>query len=580
MLSPDHLEAAGDAVAAVYTDMEAKMLDHLTGALIGGAPLTERTTTELLLLSQTHDAQLREIVDEYRPLIDEAVLQTAEEFLRASDEDDMARAGGTPKFPQAVEATVAGMATVLARDNLDMVQGAKTAFLEASIEAVTKTNSGLFTAEQAIHGAVRKLERDGISIISYRNAKTGIQTVQNKVDVAVRRHVRTQIAQDSGRLTMERMEELDVQLVEVTSHEGSRPSHQAWEGRCYSLKGDITIGGVRYKDFYSSTGYGHVDGLLGANCRHSFGPYRHGTPRAYHPNPQSPTGLSNDEIYELTQKQRYLEREIRADKRELRGMQQLYKANPTPGNLSAAMAAKRKLSDRQAAMRQLINEANAKAKPGTHVLTRNARREWAGDMPKKSASMSSMKHNEPLVKIPKNGNALTVSPKVNTKAYHDAFEALPLPKGVTQSAYEQAGRILQKTSGTQYEHLVAINARTGALLTDNLDMPAKNRRTGFTKKQYDRVASCSEGAILVHNHPQSRPPSFQDVMTAASEPKVKGSIVVGHDGSMWYFSANGVKIADELSRLYNSYKDVIGDRAESRAVKDLIDRGIIEWRRA
>lgn len=382
MLSPEYLDMAGDAVAAVYTDIEARMLDHLVDALVNGRPLTEMTTTELLLLSQTHDAQLRRLIAENQARIDEAVLRTAEEFLRASDEDDIARAGGAPKFPQAIEATVVGMATVLARDNLDMVTGAKTAFLEASIEAVTKTNSGLFTAERAIHGAVRKLERDGISIISYRNAKTGVQTVRNKVDVAVRRHVRTQIAQDSSRLTMERIDELGVELVEVTSHEGARPTHQAWEGRCYSLKGDVVVGGVRYRDFYSATGYGQVDGLLGANCRHSFGPYRHGAPRAYHPNPQHPSGLSNDEIYELSQKQRYLEREIRADKREVRGMQQLHEALGTPSSLADLNKAKQSLRDRQTAMRELITEANAKAKPGTHVLTRNPRREWAGDMPK------------------------------------------------------------------------------------------------------------------------------------------------------------------------------------------------------
>lgn len=34
MLSPEQIETAGDAVAAVYNDIEAKMLDHLVIALI------------------------------------------------------------------------------------------------------------------------------------------------------------------------------------------------------------------------------------------------------------------------------------------------------------------------------------------------------------------------------------------------------------------------------------------------------------------------------------------------------------------------------------------------------------------
>lgn len=244
------------------------------------------------------------------------------------------------------------------------------------------TNSGLCTSEQAIHRAVRQLERDGIPIITYRNAKTGVQTVQNKIDVAVRRHVRTQIAQDSGRMTMGRLEGLDIALVEVSSHCGARPSHQAWEGRVYSLHGDVTIEGTRYADFRSATGYLSVDGLLGANCRHSFGPYRHGAPRAYHPDPKHPSGLSNDEVDELTQKQRYCEQRIREAKRELRGAQQIYEKERSIPSLAAVERSRAQLRDRQAAIRELIEEANAKCKPGTRVLTRKPNREWAGDMPK------------------------------------------------------------------------------------------------------------------------------------------------------------------------------------------------------
>lgn len=382
MLSPDQLQEAGDKVAAVYTDIEAQLLDHLVDALVNGDPLDQRNATALALLSQTHTQTLQNIIDENRAAIDAAVLETAESFLKASDDDDIERAGGEPKAPRQITATVAGIAEILERDNLDMVEGAKQAFLTASIEAVTKVNAGAATTERALHQAVRRLERDGISIVSYRNTETGVQTVRNKIDVAVRRHIRTQIAQDGARMTMERMEELDVALVEVSSHYDSRPEHAAWQGRCYSLKGEITIGSTRYPDFYQDTQYGSVTGLMGANCRHSFGPYRHGTKRAYEPNPKHPSGVSGNEIYKMEQKQRYLERQIRADKRDLRGAQQLYEADKSTENLDAVMKAKDQLRQRQAAMKEFIKECNAKGKPGTTILTRRPNREWAGDMPK------------------------------------------------------------------------------------------------------------------------------------------------------------------------------------------------------
>lgn len=383
MLSPDLLEAAGDSVAAVYNDIEARMLTHLVSSLISIENLDQQTATELNLLAQTHTAQLRGYLEDEAELISGEVRATAERLLRASDEDDLKRVGaGGPMWPQQVGATVEGVARILERDNLQMVEGAKQAFLSASIEAVTRVNTGTMTTERALHAAVRKLERGGIPIITYQNRETGTVTVENKVDVAVRRHIRTQIAQDGARMTLERIERDGIDLVEVSSHEDSRPSHAAWQGQVYSLRGEIEIDGHRYRDFYEATRYGQVDGLLGANCRHSFGPYRHGAPRAYEQSPEHPSGLSGAEVYELEQTQRHLERRIREAKREVRGAQQVYEKTGGLESRSALLKAQAKLKTSQSAMRDLIKEANAKAKPGTTVLTRRPNREWAGDMPK------------------------------------------------------------------------------------------------------------------------------------------------------------------------------------------------------
>lgn len=388
MLSPEQIEAAGDAVAAVYNDIEAQMLDHLVNNLLTGDYLTQKSLTAITLISQTNEAELWKILRANKGAIDAAVYDAVVKALSASDFDDIARIGGTPAYPQQVTATIAGVAEILSRDNLQMIEGAKKAFLDASIEAITRVNTGAMTTEKALHAAVRELEKKGIPIITYQNRKTKRVTVENKIDVAVRRHIRTQIAQDGARMSLERMEDLGVYLVEVSSHDDARPSHAAWQGRCYSLRGDTVIDGTRYPDFYSSTGYGQVDGLLGANCRHSFGPYRHGAPRMYSPHPQSPSGLNGSEIYELEQGQRKLERDIRAAKRELRGAQQVYEALGSNEAHAALNKAKNELKTKQSEMRSYIKEANAKGKPGTTVLHRQPYREWAGDMPKSNVTMT------------------------------------------------------------------------------------------------------------------------------------------------------------------------------------------------
>ena len=396
MLSPAQLGEAGDAVAAVYTQIEAEMLDHLVETMVSG-DVTSKTAGEIALLAQTQEAELRRIVAEHRGEISDAVLDTVERFLEAADADDRERMlTDERKAPAQIVATAASLSAVLARGNLAMAEGARRAFLAASVEAVTKVNAGFTTTDKAVHAAVRKLTRDGIDVVSYQDAATGKATVRNKVDVAVRRHVRTQISQAANDMAMERLEGLEIKLVEVSSHADARPSHAEWQGRCYSLNGEVTIEGVTYPDFYLHCMSGTLGDILGGvNCRHSFGPYRHGAPRRYEPDPKHPSGLPGEEVYEYEQKQRLLERRIREAKRELRGARIEHDAKPTLESRASVARAEELLKKRQAAMRDLVKEANGKAKPGTRVLTRKPNREWAGDMPKgKAVSASHRKVDE------------------------------------------------------------------------------------------------------------------------------------------------------------------------------------------
>lgn len=382
MLDPDYLEQAGERVASVYSQIEADMLDYLVAKMIEGDVAGQRATTAINLLAQSSAAPLMEIIGKREREIDAAVRLEVSDALHLSDSDDLERIkqGLGVALPaittRQIAATVAGAEQILERQNLLMAESARNAFLQQSLWAVAQVNTGAMTTERALHAAVRNLERDGISLITYRNAKTGVQTVENKVDVAVRRHIRTQIAQDGMRLTELRMDQAGVDLVEVSSHGGSRPSHAKWEGRVYSRNGDKTIGGVRYRDFRTACRWGDVaDGIGGANCRHSYAAWFPGMERTYHPNPEHPSGKSNAEVYDLTQRQRAGERAVRQTKRELRGAQQLYEVTRSAESLGDVSRLKIKLRGQQERLRGLVAD-NPK------VLQRSSRREWAGDMPK------------------------------------------------------------------------------------------------------------------------------------------------------------------------------------------------------
>lgn len=130
----------------------------------------------------------------------------------------------------------------------------------------------------------------------------------------------TGINQMAARMNDQICDELGLDLVEVTAHAGARPSHQVWQGGIYSRSGKSD----KYEDLYAATGLGTAGGLCGAFCRHNYYGYAEGSPRTWtleklaniDPPPVMIDGLEYT-YYELTQRQRSMERQIRATKREL-----------------------------------------------------------------------------------------------------------------------------------------------------------------------------------------------------------------------------------------------------------------------
>lgn len=145
--------------------------------------------------------------------------------------------------------------------------------------------------------------------------------VVNRLDVAVRRAVLTGISQVTGKISEHNAAELETDIVEVTAHAGARPDHAEWQGGWYSLSGKSK----KYRSLAEATGYGRVDGLKGANCRHDFFPVIEGVDVPLYtkeelanidPPPFEYNGKRYT-YYEATQKQRAMERAIRKTKREI-----------------------------------------------------------------------------------------------------------------------------------------------------------------------------------------------------------------------------------------------------------------------
>ena len=166
--------------------------------------------------------------------------------------------------------------------------------------ATLKVATGTFSYDEAVNECVKRLAQSGLRSIDYANGRT------YQLDTAARMCVRTGMSQLSGKITEMNLKNTGQDLVRTSQHMGSRPEHAPWQNKVFSYSGTSK----KYPDFFLETGYGTVEGLKGANCTHDFYPYWEGD---YIPPDVEP----NEEYYNNTQKQRAMERGIRATKREI-----------------------------------------------------------------------------------------------------------------------------------------------------------------------------------------------------------------------------------------------------------------------
>lgn len=176
-------------------------------------------------------------------------------------------------------------------------------FIKACDEAYSRIVAGN-NADKAIESSIRKLSQKGIEVVGYTDHTTSM-------DAAVKRAVTSGVNQTSLKFKMDNCKELGINIVKTSSHGGARPSHQEWQGKLFYLH--TPVKGLQ--NFKKATGYGRVDGLGGANCRHSFYEV---TDYEYKNNLVDTEEFDknrNDDQYEPEQKQRYYERQIRSWKK-------------------------------------------------------------------------------------------------------------------------------------------------------------------------------------------------------------------------------------------------------------------------
>ena len=181
---------------------------------------------------------------------------------------------------------------------------ARNAYLDIVEQTYLKTTMGTHSYQQAIREAINDLSNKGIKTLTYTttNESGNITGIRNyDIESAVRRETLTAARQLSGNINLEVANKLECEYLYLSEHLRCRRSHFDWQG---------TI--IKRKDFVNITNYGAIDGIYGINCAHYAEPYW-GDAKGDDLKKYSKKECLN--AYNMSQKQRYLERGIRQWKR-------------------------------------------------------------------------------------------------------------------------------------------------------------------------------------------------------------------------------------------------------------------------
>ena len=311
MLTPEYLEQVGSDLSDLYYDLETEIMADIAERLkINGDRMT--TTAEYLVMKleqmgYQHEYIQRRLVS-IMNISEQKVSQILEDSTYQSMRDSLQRAktyesvdGSTISFDEQILQSKTAINAELKNLTNSTARMATNTMLRTFDNAYMKVSSGAYSLNQAVDQAIKELIDTGIGQVTYRSG------TKRNIDTAVRVAVRTGVNQNALKCEEQVLESTGHNLVVVSAHMGARPSHAEWQGKIYwrdHPEGD-------YENFEEATGYGTGAGLGGWNCRHQF--------FAYYPEMGNPyedvDTKGNQEVYELTQQQRYNERMIRKWKR-------------------------------------------------------------------------------------------------------------------------------------------------------------------------------------------------------------------------------------------------------------------------
>lgn len=237
-------------------------------------------------------------------------------------------------FTRLIESTYKELGDTFRLIQTKALESTKQAYMDVINRSYVEVATGTYDYGTSIKRAVNRMAQQGITAATY---KRGERIINYSIEGAVRRDTLSAVNKLANACAMQSLQELGAEYVETSMHIGARvhptnpiANHAGWQGKVFKVNGSD-----KYPNLKDSTGYpDDILGLGGVNCRHRIFPF---FPGISVPKRKTFTDEENKKAYELSQKQRALERQMRTLKKR-------HAAAKAIGDKETAQALKKKIT--------------------------------------------------------------------------------------------------------------------------------------------------------------------------------------------------------------------------------------------
>ena len=361
MLSDNQLTALTQPIISIYNQIEMKLLEQIAKRFdvydkIGGSlewqlkkldelgALTTESVKVIASMSKRGEKEIAQMLNDASiGNIDMDLLDAA--FANGFIFVDPKKMMLTDALRATIELSNKELGQTFKLIKTKALESTRQAYMDVINRAYIETASGVYDYGTSIRGALRDMADQGITGATYRR---GNVYVKYSIEGTVRRDTITAVNQLANKGAEKITKEIGAKYVEVSAHIGARVSndpianHAGWQGKVYKIEGSD-----KYPNLKEKTGYpDDIQGLGGVNCRHRMFPF---FPGISVPNPNQIDEKENKKVYEATQKQRAMERNIRAIKKRMI----VAKAS---GDTEKAKEYRKKLTEKQTEIEQFCKK--------------------------------------------------------------------------------------------------------------------------------------------------------------------------------------------------------------------------------